>query len=1013
MNKILSLIIILTGYFTANAAVYTVNVNTDAGTGTALTGDLRYCITQANLVAGPHTIQFAIAPVGSVATITLTNDLPNIIMSNITINGHTQTGNTNVPGVILVRTGGNNGFNINVNPPASVANVTIRGFIIQGFQNGVNVRSATSIKIYGCWINVNAAGTAATAGGQYGINLDQTSYDTIGAAPKGQRNIILACSINGINTTNTAVSHLVIKNNFIGILPNGTGSAATGVTQHGIDLNGAPYCTIGGTLSMERNVIAWTGANGDAILVDPGSHHVKIIGNLIGTDSTGTIAYGIGKEGVFVQANPPTTVSTAPTINYNVIAKCGTGAVPGAYGIHITSTDSATIKGNKIGVNINGAGAGFGNTIAGVYISNQVAGVNSKGHLIGGTTALDRNIISNNGKYAALACSNLPDGIVFENVSFSKITGNYIGTDVTGLIAMGNSGSGILLQTGTTDVTIGGLTAAERNVICDNGFACTGVGGRHGIQLYGSNVTNIFIQGNYIGVGANGTTAMGNSIDGVSILLSVGNTVGGTTAAAGNIISANTYGVHIQGSGAFPSTDNNVVLNNYIGTDFTGTIAKGNTKYGVLVDNGAGSTGTSNYIGKPGQGNLISGNLWAGIAMMAAGNGSGTGSQNTFVYANTIGLSSSGAPLANDTGIVIKEGAHNNFIGSSTAAGATNIIAYNTNNGLWISGASTNKNWISKNSFYCNGNSYAASDVHNKGINLNGTGNNNYSTPPVVYSNVLPAPPNSDANNLRGTATANSIVEIFQVETCVTCPATGGVSIEGMTYVTTVNADAAGSWIWTPGGALGGSYTVTATEPASAGTYRNTSEFSTCGFINLPVTWLSFNAYKSGSNVNVLWATASEKNNGGFIVEKSTDGITFSEIGRVNGAGTSEDQHNYLFTDTEPGSGIIYYRLKQTDVDGKINYSAITSVNISGNDIVRVFPVPTEGALSIQFLLKAKSSYVLEIFSIPGNSVFYSRGNTENEFYEKKIDISHLPSGMYLLNVTTDAGRSVIKITKE
>jgi hypothetical protein len=1008
--KYFSLVLILFCSLKVNATVYTVNVNTDAGTGAGTTGDLRYCITQANLVAGPHTIQFAIAPTGSVATITLANDLPNIIMSNITINGHTQTGNINLPGIILVRAAGNNGFNINVNPPASVANVTISGFIIQGFQNGINIRSATSIKIYGCWINVNAAGTAATAGGQYGINLDQTSYDTIGAATKGQRNIILACSINGINTTNTAVSRLVIKNNFIGILPNGTGSAATGVTQHGIDLNGVPYCTIGGTLSMERNVIAWTGSNGDAILVDPGSHHVKIIGNLIGTDSTGTIAYGIGKEGVFVQANPPTTVSTAPTINYNVIAKCGTGAVPGAYGIHITSTDSATIKGNKIGVNINGAGAGFGNTIAGIYISNQVGGVNSKGHLIGGTTATDRNIISNNGTISALACSNLPDGIVFEDVSFSKIIGNYIGTDITGLIPMGNSGSGILLQTGTTDVTIGGLTAAERNVICANGFACTGVGGRHGIQLYGTNVTNIVIQGNYIGVGSDGTTAMGNSIDGVSILLSVGNTVGGTTVAARNIVAANTNGVHIQGSGAL-GTNNNLVLNNYIGTDYTGTVAKGN-KRGVVVDNGAGDATTSNYIGKPGEGNLISGNTLNGITLEGNGSGGGTGSQYTYVYANTIGLSSSGTPLPNDTGIVITEGARNNFIGSSTLAGALNVIAYNNKNGLWISGASTNKNWISKNSFYCNGNSYPATDVRNKGINLNGTGNNNYSTPPIVYSNVAPAPPNSDLSNLRGTATANSVIEIFQVETCVTCPSAGGVSIEGMTYVNTVNADGAGNWIWTPGGNLNGSYTVTATEPASAGTYRNTSEFSQCGFISLPVSLVSFAADKNESDVRLLWITSSEKNNSMFIVEKSTDGRTFTDIGTVIGAGTSETLKSYSFNDTDPGSGIIYYRLKQADIDGKINFSDIISLNVSGKDVIKVYPVPTAGEISVQFLLKERSFYTLEIFSPTGTSIFYQRGNAESGFFEKKIDLSNVPSGMYFLNVATQAGPSVIKFFK-
>ena len=159
------------------------------------------------------------------------------------------------------------------------------------------------------------------------------------------------------------------------------------------------------------------------------------------------------------------------------------------------------------------------------------------------------------------------------------IQGNFIGTDVTGTIALGNSSGGVELDTAGN--TIGGTTVAARNLISGNRA--------RGIDLISSG--NI-IQGNLIGTDATGTVSLGNTTasggppafpgDGAGVdTNSVGNTmIGGTTLGAGNIISGN------SGSGIFlanASITDNIVEGNFIGTDVSGITALGNDGDGILL----------------------------------------------------------------------------------------------------------------------------------------------------------------------------------------------------------------------------------------------------------------------------------------------------------------------------------------------------------------------------------------------------------------------------------------------
>jgi hypothetical protein len=103
--------------------------------------------------------------------------------------------------------------------------------------------------------------------------------------------------------------------------------------------------------------------------------------------------------------------------------------------------------------------------------------------------------------------------------------------------------------------------------------------------------------------------------------------------------------------------------------------------------------------------------------------------------------------------------------------------------------------------------------------------------------------------------------------------------------------------------------------------------FSVTNSTPLPVELISFEA-KAMDNHNLLtWTTASEINNDHFVIEKSSDGISFLEIGTERGMGNSTVAHEYFFRDFEIENGTTFYRLKQVDFDGTDNYSSIATVN--------------------------------------------------------------------------------------
>ena len=244
------------------------------------------------------------------------------------------------------------------------------------------------------------------------------------------------------------------------------------------------------------------------------------------------------------------------------------------------------IQGNYIGLDRSGSIA-MGNGGVGLELES------SSRNTIGGTTPAFRNVISGNALHGVRLNALRPS-----DATSNRIIGNYIGTNASGTVTIangeiGDGGDGINIFGGGGN-TVGGPTAAERNVISGNRG--------HGIEFFGGSASRNTVLGNYIGTTSDGSQALGND-DGGIFGLGNANTIGGTTSAARNVISGNDGpGVSFQGGlteGGEPIS--NLVQGNYIGTDPSGGIAIGNVEAGVrLFTSDAIVGGTT-----PGAGNRI------------------------------------------------------------------------------------------------------------------------------------------------------------------------------------------------------------------------------------------------------------------------------------------------------------------------------------------------------------------------------------------------------------------------
>ena len=618
------LLLCLLFWSVGQAATFTVTSTANNGPGT-----LNQAITDANANGNPgevDIIQFNIATGGTtVKTIILTTTIPSIT-EPLLIDGTSQTGFSSTPVITIDDSGAAGSFLLfrilNTN------NCEIRSINFSNVTQGaISVDNSTNVLIKDCFIGADATGLTGTGTPLRGIDVNGSGTITI-------QNCLITNATVGIEITDT--DNFTIKGCTIGLDLNGTTiiDNGTGIQISNMSSDG----TIGGLNNSDRNLISGNRNIGISITQD--SDDIKILGNFIGTDITGSQAKG-NNFGISMDDASRITIGDSTTANgRNIIA----GNL--SSGISIDGTSIKTkIFGNYIGTDITGIHA-IANGGHGIKINE----LGADSTFIGADTHFGRNVIA----------GNTGSGIYLENTEKQFIKNNFIGVDASGTTVLGNGEHGIYVEKGN-NIFIGGIKADEGNVVSGNT--------KENILII-DNVVGAILYQNIVGLDSTGGVALTNPEDGIQIQNANGAIIG-ASGNGRNIISGNQNGIVL-----FKSS-NNTIENNYIGTDQTGTKDLGNIKDGVLIldESNNNTVGGIMFF----TGNLISGNDESGILVIS-------NSDQNKIFGNIIGLDATGASALGNSqfGVSISTNSDLNIIGD-TFSGKGNIISANTSSGVIIS----------------------------------------------------------------------------------------------------------------------------------------------------------------------------------------------------------------------------------------------------------------------------------------------------------------------------------------
>lgn len=611
----------------------------------------------------------------------------------------------------------------------------------------------------------------------------------------------------------------VLSGNFFGLA--GDGTTVRDMGGHGIFIeSNASNNTIGGLDVADRNVFGGNFASDAGATASnslsrshmwiKGSANV-IAGNLIGTDKTGTIsATSAGRSGQNVYG----LIAYGGSADRNTIG----GSVEAARnvisgnpleGIYLTGNELNVVQGNYIGLDRTGMSA-LGNGRHGVFVTNSYR------NTIGGYTDETRNVIANNGGA----------GIQFSTGSSGNlVVGNFVGVAADGVTDRGNTGSGIVLDAVSRN-TIGGTVAGAVNVISGNSSS--------GMYITNSSSLNVVL-GNYIGLGADGVTDVGNDSSGITVVSSHQNTFGGSVQGAGNVIGGNSNGMNFSGT-----YSGNWVAGNYIGVGADGVTDVANSGVGINLDGnsydntigGDGEYGRNIVVGNGANGiflratstgNLINNN-WVGVAAdgeTVRGNGTASNS-SILIYGDSDYNTVSGNVVVGVMGSSANHGVYvdgfNNVVENNTI-GITPMgtDAGVSGNGVYVESGGTG-NVIRHNSIGNNG---------SIGINLVGTANSSILPPELAALTYI-----NESGQLViqfNTTTSTGVIDFYIAE-----------NGNGRTFVLSYDVTSAGTHTLlvddpaSLGLTEGVELVATITDPKpdiDGGTYGNTSEFTTTSTI--------------------------------------------------------------------------------------------------------------------------------------------------------------------------------------
>ena len=507
-------------------------------------------------------------------------------------------------------------------------NCVARGFVINNFpQCGVLLDGSKTVgnTVSGCYLGIDPTGTAAVTNGICPIQISSGAVsNTVGGTTAFARNVISGSFFQGFAIRDVGTRFNTVAGNYIGL--NAAGTAALPNTFAGVEIfNGAQNNLIGGYTASTRNVISGNQLQG-VYLADAATSNNIVAGNYIGLNPAGTAAIANGYSGV--------EIGNGAQNNLIGISNVISGNTQN--GVLFNGTANNRVAGNYLGLNADGTAA----------VPNGWAGVDF--YLGAQSNLAINNVISGNAN----------DGVIFyeTGVSSNLVQGNYIGLNAAGTAAVSNAWAGVDFYYGPQNNQVGGSTPAARNVISGNG--------QDGVFLAGNSSTGNVVAGNFIGLNAVGTAAVANTWRGVDLYDgAMANVIGGYGGAR-NFISGNSLdGIFIAyGSSA------NVIQGNTIGLDAMNNAAVPNGGAGVIAYIDA----ASNLIGgvTPGAANLISGNLYVGVAVYYSGSTNNTIRGNS-IFGNT------------GSAIFLDSGGNNNLAAPSlvSAVVTTNTVVSGTYTG--------------------------------------------------------------------------------------------------------------------------------------------------------------------------------------------------------------------------------------------------------------------------------------------------------------------------------------------
>ena len=765
-------LIFISATLATQAATYVVTNTADSGD-----GSLRAALTSvANSMIGTTSITFNIptsdagydAATGT-WTIRPMSNLPYIVMGrNITIDGTSQTtyaGNTNPSGPEIVIEAGTTGLSAGIGIIGDYNHV--KGLAIGGFEYGVMLYGSEHSTVSDCYLGVKADGQSATMPNTYGLGV---SGDIDGVPMFGyDAGVSSHITVSGnVISGNTIAGIAIVGASYVTVTGNKIGCDRTGTyampNNQGIYITSAAHDNcIGGENETDRNIIS---GNTDAAVVMDGMNvrNNVVKGNYIGLAVSGAVPLS-NHYGVIIQA-----MANSNVVGGNTAGARNVISANSEIGVYIQSADSNHVCGNYIGIDKSGTFTFVDERDTSLQANGVEINSDGRNNVIGGSTEAERNIISGNKVYGC---------IYYGHCAYNNIAGNYIGTDVTGSVAIPNA-TGICVDGSSNHNTM------ENNLLSGNRS--------YGLFIVTRETDSNIFRGNYVGCDATGQLALPNDVGLMLAADAKGNYI------ENNIFSGNRYaGIEVTDYG----TDGNIITGNRIGTNAAGTAALPNEN-GIIVSALVHDLDISN--------NIISSNSQFGVVLTDK-------ADNVHVYNNKIGVGVTLEPLGNgSTGVLVSGGAHDNTIGGH---GEGNIIAYNDTAAIMLMDSNTVNNRISQNAIY--GNGMAGIDIYPWGDNANDEGDtdegcNHLMNCPQIMSVVRDR---NDGHTVVSGAIDCINPQLCEIELFVAYNPSSLVR-EGYRYVASVTPNDNGRWTASVSG-LGAEEVLVATATDSNG---NTSEYS-------------------------------------------------------------------------------------------------------------------------------------------------------------------------------------------